>query len=208
MLVFVDESGDPGIKGKQGSSRFFIVTAVLFEEEEEAMACDNRIGEIRTELRMHPGAEFHFNKCCDAHRMHFLHGVANMQFFYLSFVLNKSELTGPGFAYKESLYKYATRLLFENAKGRLTRASITIDKSGNREFNQQLQSYLKRKLNTDAEIIRKVKCEASHSNNLLQLADMVCGAVARSFNREKNNARVFRKAIGHRELEVQVWPRV
>ncbi len=140
--------------------------------------------------------------------MHFLRGVADMQFFYLSFVLNKAKLAWPGFGYKESLYKYATRLLFENAKGRLTRASITIDKSGNREFNQQLQSYLKGKINTDKEIIRKVKCEPSHSNNLLQLADMICGAVARSFNREKSNARTFRKAIGHRELAVQVWPRI
>ena len=130
-----------------------------------------------------------------------------MDFFYISFVLNKSKLYGPGFAYKESLYKYATRLLFENCKPHLNRATITIDRSGDREFSNELQRYLKRMINTHQEVIKKVKCETSHSNNLLQLADMVCGAVARSFVREKKNSRMYRKIIGHRELGVQVWPK-
>ena len=33
MLVFVDESGDPGLKLNKGSSAYFIVALVLFEEE-------------------------------------------------------------------------------------------------------------------------------------------------------------------------------
>ena len=36
MLVFVDESGDPGLKLDQGSSKYFIVKIILFEEDEEA----------------------------------------------------------------------------------------------------------------------------------------------------------------------------
>ena len=39
MLVFVDESGDAGMKLDAGSSDFFIVTAVLFEDE--ANECDD-----------------------------------------------------------------------------------------------------------------------------------------------------------------------
>lgn len=207
MLVFVDESGDPGIKGRAGTSEFFIVTAILFNENEAALSCDERIERIRVELKMHPKAEFHFNKCCEDHRVRFLQGVASMDFFYISFVLNKSKLYGPGFAYKESLYKYATRLLFENCKPYLNKATITIDRSGDREFSNELQRYLKRMINTHQEVIRKVKCEASHSNNLLQLADMVCGSVARSFLREKKNSPMYRKIIGHRELGVHMWPK-
>jgi hypothetical protein len=36
MLVFIDESGDSGMKGKAGSSRLFVVTAILIEENEDA----------------------------------------------------------------------------------------------------------------------------------------------------------------------------
>lgn len=207
MLVFVDESGDSGMKEKPGSSAFFVVSAVLFEENDSAAECDSRISLLRQQLKMHSATEFHFNKCCDDHRRKFLEAVAPMDFFHLSFVLNKKLLWGPGFAYKEPFYKYATKLLFENAKPHLTRASVVIDRSGDREFNRELETYLKRKINTGEERIRKVKSEPSHSNNLLQLADMVCGAVARSFRTDKNNPRQFRKIIGHRELSVQVWPK-
>jgi hypothetical protein len=146
MLVFVDESGDSGMKSKEGSSIYFVVTAILFEENEAAEACDACIDQVRTELRLHPRAEFHFNKCCDAHRLRFLQAVAPMDFFYLSFVLNKAKLWGPGFHYKEPFYKYATRLLFENAKPHLTRAIVTLDRSGDREFTRELATYLKRRI--------------------------------------------------------------
>ena len=60
MLVFIDESGDPGMNKKIGSSEYFIVTAVAFEDHEEATRCDERIDTLRQELR---AGEFHFNSC-------------------------------------------------------------------------------------------------------------------------------------------------
>lgn len=47
MLVFVDESGDPGLKIDKGSSPLFIVALVLFEDNEDAKACDTRIDLLR-----------------------------------------------------------------------------------------------------------------------------------------------------------------
>ena len=68
MLVFFDESGDSGMKGKEGSSRLFIVTAILFEENEEAERCDARIDQLRKDLGVGLRFEFHFNKCSDRFR--------------------------------------------------------------------------------------------------------------------------------------------
>jgi hypothetical protein len=72
----------------------------------------------------------------------------------------------------------------------------------------QLEKYLKKKINVDDEIIRKIKTEPSHSNNLIQLADMVCGAIGRSYKLDKADRMTYRKIIGHRELGVQLWPKV
>ena len=41
MLVFVDESGDPGMKLGAGSSDLFVLTAVLFQDRDEALRCDS-----------------------------------------------------------------------------------------------------------------------------------------------------------------------
>jgi hypothetical protein len=149
LLVFVDESGDTGLKLEKGSNKFFTVTLVLFEDNDEALACDQRI----------------------------------------QLVISKKGLWGPGFAYKESFYKYTCSLVFENAKPYLSSATVVVDKSGSRDFRAQLARYLKIRTNQekDQRFIKKVKMERSKSNNLIQLADMVSGAVVRSLDKGKKD---------------------
>lgn len=208
MLVFIDESGDSGMKGKLGSSRIFVVTAILFEDNEDAQECDAHINQLRAELRLHENHEFHFNRCNDKIRRRFLEAVSGSQFFYHSIVLNKTKLWGEGFKHKDSFYKYAAGLVFENAKARLLNAKVVLDECGNRDFKNQLSKYLKRRMNDGEHVlIKKLTMESSHSNNLLQLADMVCGAVYRSFDTAREDRRKFRRIIAHRELMVQVWPK-
>lgn len=208
MLVFIDESGDSGMNGKPGSSRLFVVTAILIEENEDAEECDGRISVLKQELRLNENFEFHFNSCSDTFRRRFLETVAGCNFFYYSIVLNKAKLWGPGFKYKESFYKYAAGLVFENAKAHLVEATVVLDECGNREFKLQLSKYLRRRMNDGKRVlIKKVRMEPSHSNNLLQLADMVCGAVNRSFDTLREHRMEFRRLVNARELKVQVWPR-
>lgn len=208
MLAFVDESGDAGMKRKVGSSELFVVAAVIFFENADANACDDAIAALKPQCFRNESTEFKFNKCCRDHRCRFFRHVENMDFLYVAFVFNKAKMYGPGFQYKSPFYKYACKLLFESAKSYLKEASITIDGSGDRVFRKQLQSYLKAKINTERETIKKVKLEASHSNNLLQLADMVCGAVARSYKSGKPNCGEYREMIKRHELGVSVWPKI
>ncbi|MEW6103124.1 MAG: DUF3800 domain-containing protein [bacterium] len=62
MLVFVDESGDSGFKTEQGSSQFFTVALVIFEEPDEAVACDQRIQLLKREMKLPSEIEFKFNR--------------------------------------------------------------------------------------------------------------------------------------------------
>jgi hypothetical protein len=208
MLVFIDESGDPGLKLECGSSPYFAVSLVAFRDLDEANAADHRISELRGELRLQPSFEFHFNKLCRDYRVCFLQAVAAFQFFYFGIVINKAKLYGPGFHYKEPFYKYACSLVVKNAKANLVEATVVIDGSGTKDFRLQLGKYLKNRINDPGAVqcIRKVKVADSHRNNLLQLADMVCGAVARSY-RDKKDRRLYRDIIRQREKFVQVWPR-
>jgi len=47
MLVFVDESGDTGLRLSKGSSNYFVVTLVSFQDHDEATRCDRTIDELR-----------------------------------------------------------------------------------------------------------------------------------------------------------------
>lgn len=193
-----------------GSSDLFIVTLVIFNDREEAQSCDTRIDLLRRELKIADGTEFKFHKTNQIIRSAFLEAVGRYEFFYFGIVINKRALTSPNFRIKDCFYKYTCSLVFENAKPHLNEATVVIDGSGSRDFKNQLSSYLKRRINDQKSGIRqigKVKIQDSHRNNLLQLADMVCGAVARSYT-DKNDAKDYRRLISHREMRVQVWPPV
>lgn len=209
MLVFLDESGDAGLKLTQGSSAHFVVTLVVFEQNNVAQDVDSTIARLRTKLGFSPGFEFKFAKLDRKHRECFLKEINGFQFCYYSIVINKQALHGEGFKVKESFYKFACQLVLKNASAMLNDATVVIDGSGDRDFKRQLKSYLRRTVNDpQAENVRigKLKLQDSHRNNLLQLADMICGAVARSFS-EKPDRAVYRRWIQPREKRVQFWPK-
>jgi hypothetical protein len=205
MLVFVDESGDPGLKLAQGSSAHFVVALVVFEDAEESGMVDQRLHLLRRELQLHPHFEFKFNKCSQDLRQAFLRAVAPYNFFYYGIVIMKSGLYGEGFKFKESFYKYVTQLVFLNAREHLESARVYIDASGDREFRRQINIYLKKKVNQERRHIERVGFLDSANSNLIQLADMVAGAINRSYSKKKD-AEDYIKLIRHREGYLQVWP--
>ena len=207
MLIFIDESGDSGLKIEKGSSRYFTVGLVIFEDNDEALACDQRIQLLKKELGIPENFEFHFKRNSDKVRRSFLSAVAPYNFFYYGIIINKDpeKLWGEGFRNKESFYKYACGLVFENAKEKLNNATVVIDESGNLDFKNQLAKYLRRKTNKGA--IKKVKMQRSCGNNLLQLADYVAGIINRSTQKKRKWADEYRKIIAHREIYVQIWPK-
>jgi hypothetical protein len=209
MLVFIDESGDPGMKGRSGSSEYFVIAAVIFEDNEEPQTCDLRINQVRSDWFGSRRFEFHFNSCSRDIRERFLAETAKFEYVYASFVFHKAKLYGDGFQYKNSFYKYAVNLLFQNLKPYLKNAIVVFDRCGNRDFQYELKKYLTRRVNEKGRepLVRKIKTNNSASNNLLQLADMVCGAVARYLRKTKPDHLIYRKIISHRELEMRVWPR-
>lgn len=209
MLVFLDESGDPGFKFGAGSSTFFVVTLILIKDNQVATNLDQTIDRLRTKLRTPSGFEFHFAKTCPEWRESFMKEINGFEFRYHSIVINKPALYGEGFNNKESFYKFACKIVLQNASRELTDATVVLDGCGSREFQRQLGSYLRRNINdSDAPkvAIKSLKIQESHRNNLLQLADMVCGAVARSFS-QKKDAMACRRWLKPREARVQFWPK-
>ena len=75
-------------------------------------------------------------------------------------------------------------LKFDN--GLLKGAKVVVDGSGDREFRQELGSYLRRHCGPGA--IKDVRFADSANDRLIQLADMCAGAIARSYKRERSDA--------------------
>jgi hypothetical protein len=194
-----------------GSSPFFVVTTVLFGDHGMAQDCDNRINALRAELKLSPYKEFHFSKDNDAIRSAFFNAVCDYDFSYSALVLNKRELTNPAFSSKDVVYRYTVGLAFSNIRKSLDEAVVVFDRCGGREFVRELKTYVRKKIAKQDRVphsVRRVKdmrSSKSHTSNLLQLSDMVCGAVARSYSDRKDPAK-FREMIRGNERKVKLWP--
>ncbi len=209
MLVCIDESGDAGFKFSSGSSEYFTCAAVIFTDTRSMDDCDRAIDEIRRQLKLPLRYEFHFTRCSDQIRTAFLRCVVQERFVFHGFVLNKPRLYGRKFHDKHGFYDFTVGVICENARELLRDAKVIIDKCGDANFRRQLERTLKARMTLEDGtcLLKKVTMEDSKSNNLVQLADMVCGSIARSFNSDREDRDKYRRILKPREARVRFWPK-
>src|SRR5918993_1396414 len=92
MLVFLDDSGDPGFKVKKGSSPCFVIALAIFDDQLEAETCAVEIKKLRRELGLSDHFEFKFSKCCDRFRKAFLSRVVPFKFRIRAIVMRKDAI--------------------------------------------------------------------------------------------------------------------
>jgi hypothetical protein len=202
MLVFLDDSGDPGFKIRKGSSPCFVIALVIFGDDLEAERCAVAIKELRRALRFSDQTEFRFSHSSQETRLAFLARVAKFDFRIRAIVMDKTCLHSPKLrGSKESFYRYAIKMVLKNSFGTIRKARLKIDGHGDREFRRELQSYLRRELMTQTgqvPVLSDLKIVDSQQNVLIQLADMVAGTIRRHAEGEKSDAALYRAAIKSR----------
>ncbi len=207
MLVFIDESGDPGRKIAQGSSRFFVLAVVIFDDDGEAARCAQAIERLADRLGR-GSAEFKFSRDSHRTRLAFIDVVKQFRFRYRVFVLNKDphRLYGPGFNSKDSLYKWVCGTALKDVSAEWENATIVLDRSGEKTFQRQLKSYLRREVRSlhGPGRIKRVKANTSDSERLLQLADYTAGVVNRHEVGKKWGSEYFSRIRGRGV--VRRWP--
>ena len=200
QILVADESGDGGISDKPGTSRYFTVGIVFFDDLDEAKNCSKRIEELKIELSVKE--EFKFAKLPGVKRIAFLKDISNFNFYYFGVIIDKQKIIKQGVYTEESFYKYACGLAFTLALPYIDNALVVIDGSGSRQFKHEFKQYLQKRMEQK---IKKFKLEDSKKNNLIQLADMVVGSIARSVT-DKEDKNRYLKIINHKELELKHYP--
>jgi len=197
MLIFIDDSGDAGFKLDKGSSRFFVISAVIFDDNLEAEKTAVAIKQFRRDAGFSDRVEFKFNKSRRKIREGFLETVSVFNFRIRSLIIDKSLILSEELRNnRESFYSYAIKMLLKYSNATISEASIKIDGSGDRIFRRTFLSYLRKHLNTkEAKIIKKCKLVNSKNNVLIQLADMVAGSMRRSYDEEKTDNGVYKNII-------------
>jgi hypothetical protein len=195
MLLFIDESGDPGFKLAQGASSIFAAAMVIFNSEEDA-AQTQAVIENSKARKMHK-SEFKFSKCSSDVRDLFFDAVRRCPFIVRAIVIQKEEIHSLHLkSNKESFYQFFVKEMMKHDDGVLQDAKVIIDGSGDRLFRKKLNTVLRSKLN--AGVIQSVRFKDSKGDVLIQLADMCVGAIARSYRDDREEGNRWRQKLAPR----------
>lgn len=202
MLVFLDESGDPGFKTEKGSSPFFVINLVTFNDDLEAEKTAVAIKELRRELKHSDFFEFKFNKTPKEEVLRFLEVVNKFDWKYRAIVVRKdlirsSELKNV----HESFYNYMMKLVLKHHGGTIQKAKLRVDGRGSHEFKRSVTTYLR--LNLPKGTLDTLRFRNSQSDVLIQMADIIAGSIHRSYQPRKDKGDYISKI--KRKHEGNVW---
>lgn len=187
MLIFIDDSGDPGFKFDKGSSQFFVIALLIFDDTLEAEKMAVAIKSLRRELGMFDHEEFKFNKSNNKIRTSFLNTITQFSFRIRCLVVDKRLIYSPELkSKKESFYAYFIKEALKHSNDTIREAKIRIDGSGDREFKKQFLTYLRKELNSgEVNVMKNCRMIDSKSDVLVQSVDMIAGAIRRSYEKEE-----------------------
>jgi len=197
MIVFIDDSGDPGFKVERGSSKVFVIVLVIFDDNLEAEKTSLAIKELRRKLKVSDKYEFKFNKTNKKFRNSFFGSVNIFKFRVRAIVVDKGTIYSSRLkSYKENFYNFIVMQVLKHSGGSIKNAKLKFDKRGEKALRDQMRVYLSRQLdNKNKKIFKDFKFVDSRQNTLVQLADMIAGAVFSSYTRkDKTYLEALRKA--------------
>lgn len=200
MYISIDESGQHGTKGRQNP---FVLAAVIVPTLDEYNRAVARIDKLAKDLQMNERSEFHFTKLSDENRKVFLSCVLDIDFGYFAYCLPKNKLKSDSWNNKEFFWRHATSQLATLMGPSVVDAIVLMDKTDDRHLNRLNEQCLIKYcgMHEKKRRIKSVSHVRSHSNRLVQMADMVCGSIGRSMTGQH----CFRKILAPKERCVKVF---
>ena len=200
MKIAIDESGDSGRKFWAGSSRWFILTAVIVPDSEYCGPTCQAIEHYRA--NNNGGRELHFAR--NSHEQHasFLDYMRDQEFVFASLVIDKKKLLRRRpyvFRRKMTLLRFAFGKLFTQLKPWLDNPVVLVDNNGPKHFNRALSRHLMKLFGSrhkgDIHSLKQVRMVDSNHEPLVQLADYISGAIHHHVDGRHPNSNTYEKYV-------------
>ena len=199
MLVFIDESGDQGFSEK--STPYMAFAMVIFKNYTDAKATSDAITDLGIRRR-----EFKFKSSTPNVRDAFFNAITPRKFDVRAVVIRKGKFLQLvnglplNFSKGQFLYYFGLNELLTSYP--LKGATVRLDKRADKQL-KVFMAVQKSMLNKGKKgTIKEYNMKDSESSNLIQLADMVVGAVARSYDSSKPNHNRWRRKLQLKSSEI------
>ncbi len=197
--IYIDDSGDPGLKGDSTSN--FIITSVILIGQENRDGLIQAIDEYKKGLGWKQREELKFHK---THKdvIRFAIKTANKyDYSAYAIVIDKSKIDTHSLSSikRDSIFLYTIKELLVRLN--LPDSDIIIDGIRGPKYTKKARTYLRQELKSVGLRTGRISFEDSRSNSLIQLADLVAGSIARSLT-NKADARDYIRLFGRKLKEI------
>ena len=202
MRVFIDESGDQGFS--PNSSPYIVFAMVIFKSKKDAKEMNDVISDLRNNRIKRK--EFKFRGTTTNVKDAFFESISNRKFDIRAVVIEKNRFQQEmKLSIKPSLkgqfiYIFGLNILLPSYH--LKGARINLDEKA----DSYLRILMKVQMDAMNEVrkgsIKEYGMKNSENDNLIQLADMVVGAIARSYYPSKSNHDRWRRKLKLKKDEI------
>ena len=184
QLIFIDDSGDPGFKFKRGSSQLFVIACVIFNSRISAECTATELKTLKKQMGWKQEREFKFHRANDKQKKQFFDTVEKHDFQIRAIVVDKTKISEPSFKRSDSFYGYVIQKVLDDYEG-MNLARISLDGSGNRNFRKRSTAKIRQAVNKGSRKMAEFRLVDSKDSVLIQLADMVAGAIGAKYDKTK-----------------------
>ncbi len=191
MLTFTfagDEAGDASFKFEKGASRYFVV-AVIATQKPDALR--DLLTDIREQAHLPRNFEFHFNALASAKLRNLLFdSLSHADFEAWAMIVDKTRIPEPVMLFASGLdfYLYCvSELIRQIPPEKRAEGTLILDEFG---YPEQTRDELKRimRMRKIKHGFRRISMRRSYSESLIQVADLVAGAILRRDTRQQSEA--------------------
>jgi hypothetical protein len=199
--IYVDESGSPDIHDH--TPPVFIVAAVVVESRQELAGLEQRFKNAFSAIGRPEEHELKTAGLSVRKHARVLRELSLLEYQWAAACFDKPNLTTAGFADPLTLYRYSFQFLIGELLTVSWQADLVLDQNSTDIVQQELEAYLRRQ-NSGLPVSRlgSVKFSDSSKTRLVQLADLVAGAVRRFMAGERHPL----LEIEDKMISVQFWP--
>jgi len=194
-LIFIDDSGCTGFKFGRGSTDYFGIAAVFFDDDLDAEETALSIKRLRRSLGWHDLHEFKFRKTSNTIRKKFLETVNSFNYRVVVTIIDKRKISDNNLQNNPGEFYYNVILRTLQSGGGFEKANIIIDGEKGIDHRRKVKTFFRNNLPDFS--VNKMSFRDSRKDNLIQLADMIVGAAMHSLE-SKNDAKDYLSIIKKR----------
>ncbi|SHM04682.1 DUF3800 domain-containing protein [Hymenobacter psychrotolerans] len=208
VVAFADEFGNNSFDFQNQGSHFIIATVITKPEKIDSLR--EGINEIRKKHNFQSG-EIKSSKVGPNHvrRKKILEDIAKLDISIYAVVFDKRKLSGQGFNYKKSFYKFLNNLLYKELFRTFPNLDLKVDEHGGNDFMREFKKYVDKdhllSLFSDSDF----SITNSKNSEFIQLADFIAGTLGYIYDelKKSEHSHTFQQILSPKISSINYFPK-